>query len=137
MLYRNKKKNDINRGKWIGVGGKVEAGETDDQCMLREVKEETGLTVERWSFKGMIKFIYDQSLCEEMALFTADQVSGQLTKSCSEGVLKWTPRNQIMELSLWEGDRIFLKELLEGKEHINWTFVYQGDHLIDCWRSGD
>ena len=134
MLYRNKKEEDANQGKWIGVGGKVEEGESFEQCVMREVFEETGLTLTEYSFKGIVQFESDVYENESMALYVGHQFTGSLLENCNEGTLKWIPKNQILDLNLWEGDRIFLKDLLENKQSVNMTLVYQGDKLVECVR---
>lgn len=130
MLYRNKKKQDPNAGKWIGVGGKLEPGETPEMCLLREVREETGLELTAYEARGIIYFRSDVWEDEVMYLYTATGFQGTLTRDCSEGELRWIPFEEIMDLSLWEGDRIFLKALLENKRNIQMTLQYQGDKLM-------
>ena len=110
MLHRIKKEHDENAGKWIGVGGKFEEGESPEDCMLREVKEETGLSLLSWRFRGIITFSYGSWETEYMHLFTADSFSGQLI-DCDEGVLKWVDKDELLSLPLWEGDKVFLKLL--------------------------
>ena len=131
MLYRNKKKNDLNEGKWIGIGGKIEPGETPEECMLREIYEETGIHLPSSKFHGIIHFRSDKE-DEEMYLYSASLNDFPLLKECSEGELAWIPKSQIMSLSLWEGDRMFLKKLVDGEEHIEMLLRYQGDSLIEC-----
>ncbi len=131
MLHRIKKQNDENAGKWIGVGGKVEQGESPDECVVREVLEETGLRLTHYIFKGVITFISDLYEDEYMMLYEADAYSGEVAENCSEGVLAWVPAGDVLQLPLWEGDRYFLKPLLEGKDRISMKLVYQGDHLTE------
>ncbi|MBQ7918787.1 MAG: NUDIX domain-containing protein [Lachnospiraceae bacterium] len=131
MLYRNKKENDPNEGKWIGVGGKLEDGETPDRCVVREVQEETCLVLTDYTYHGVVHFQSDKWCDEEMYLYTATGFTGEVDFDCSEGMLKWIPKKDIMELSLWEGDRIFLQYLLEGKKDIDLTLVYQGAELVE------
>ncbi len=130
MLYRNKKKRDVNAGKWIGVGGKLEPGETPEQCLLREVYEETGLTLTKYLFNGIIRFESEGWETEDMYLYTGLEFAGEL-KECSEGELRWIPKEEIMNLQLWEGDRIFLKELLAGKTGLHLHLKYRGDLLVE------
>lgn len=111
MLHRVKKVNDLNHDKWIGVGGKFEPGESPDECLLREVREETGLTLTDYRCRGVVTFLSDVWEAEYMYLFTADGFTGELA-DCDEGTLEWIPTAQVMALPTWEGDRIFL-ELLE------------------------
>ncbi|MCQ2517576.1 MAG: 8-oxo-dGTP diphosphatase [Lachnospiraceae bacterium] len=134
MLYRNKKPNDVNGGKWIGVGGKLEENESPTECMIREVREETGLTVTGYTFLGVITFVSDTWDNEEMFLYKCDSFEGELTEDCPEGELKWIPKEDIMNLSLWEGDRYFLKDICEGKERIMLKLSYHGDELVEVKR---
>lgn len=131
MLYRNKKENDPNEGKWIGVGGKLEDGETPDKCVVREVREETGLVLTDYTYHGMVHFRSDLWCDEEMYLYTASGFEGEVNFDCDEGMLKWIPKEQVMDLSLWEGDRVFLKYLLEGRRDMDLTLVYQGEKLVE------
>ena len=108
MLHRTAKANDENHNKWIGVGGHFEKGESPEDCLLREVKEETGLTLTSYKFRGIVTFVFDEKPAEYMCLFTADGFTGTLS-SCNEGELAWIDKSKILELELWEGDRIFLK----------------------------
>ena len=112
MLYRNKKKNDYNHGKWIGVGGHIEDGEAPDQALIREIKEETGLDVLSYKLVGEIEFI-DTDFSELMYLYIVDNYSGNLIE-CDEGDLKWIPKNDILKLNLYEGDKLFLERLLNN-----------------------
>lgn len=130
MLHRIKKEHDFNHGKWIGVGGKFEADETPEECLLREVFEETGLTLTSYQFRGIITFLSDEWEGEYMHLFTADKYEGALC-DCNEGVLAWIPKNEVMNLRLWEGDRIFLKELLENDRFFSLKLRYEGDTLAE------
>ena len=129
MLHRTKKKNDVNEGKWIGVGGKLEAGETPEECVNREVFEETGLKLSSYSFRGIINFASEGWEDEKIYLYTSDSFLGELTE-CKEGVLEWIKENDIFSLNLWEGDRIFLKRLLEGGPFFTLNLSYKGDELI-------
>ena len=131
MLLRNKKQNDLNEGKWIGVGGKLKPCEAPDECLLREVKEETGLTLTEYAFKGIITFVSDRWEDEQMFLYEATGYEGELITDCPEGELKWIPAGQIMDLPLWAGDRAFLKPMLEGKSDIRMRLSYVGDDLAD------
>lgn len=130
MLHRTKKKNDLNTGKWIGVGGKFEADETPEECLLREVYEETGLTLTGYRFRGVVTFLSDQWEGEYMHLFTANKYEGTLC-DCNEGELAWVPKNDILKLNLWEGDHIFLRELLENDRFFSLRLSYTGDTLTD------
>ncbi len=129
LLFRNKKENDLNEGKWIGVGGKCEPGETPEQCVRRETLEETGLTLGKVCCRGVVHFRSDTWEDEEMYLYTSEEFSGELDENCAEGTLAWVPEDQVMSLPMWEGDRLFLPELLEGAAAIEMTVVYEGDRL--------
>lgn len=134
MMHRTKKEEDINEGKWIGVGGHFEAEESPEDCLLREVKEETGLTLTSYRLRGIITFAYDGWGCEYMHLYTADAFEGTLTNdqmnSCDEGVLRWIPKDKILDLELWEGDKIFLDLLLKDRGMFSMKLKYHGDDLI-------
>ncbi len=137
MLYRNKKKNDPNAGKWIGVGGKFEAGETADQCLIREVKEETGLTLNSFRKRGVIGFVSDEWEDEEMHLYTSDDFTGDVDFDCNEGDLKWIDIKKIPALNLWEGDRVFLQKLLNDELYFEITLHYEGEKLVSVTRGND
>ena len=127
MLHRIKKKDDVNRDKWIGIGGKFEHGESPEECMLREFKEETGLTLKAYAYRGIVTFVSEE-WCEYMHLFTATEVSGCL-RECDEGTLEWVPQERIPELPAWEGDRIFLRLLQERESFFSLKLVYEGERL--------
>ena len=130
MLLRNKKQQDENKGKWIGVGGHFEEGESPQECVLREVYEETGLTLTEYKFRGIVTFVSDEWGTEYMHLFTATGFTGEL-KECNEGTLKWIPKSEILDLNLWEGDRAFLKLLFEETEFFSMKLTYKGDELVE------
>ena len=134
MMHRISKKNDINQGKWIGVGGHFEENESPEECLLREVKEETGLTLTSYTLRGIITFISNGWGCEYMHLYTADGYEGTLTDeqmdACGEGILRWIPKERILDLELWEGDRIFLDYLLNKQGFFSMKLEYQGDKLV-------
>ena len=163
-MFRGKKPNDPNAGKWIGIGGKFEEGESPDECMLREVREETGLLLTEYHFHGIIRFRSDAWEYEDMYLYSAKapagaaggpgktsegiaegsgvksecaaggpdvKSEGAALKDCSEGELSWIDKEQIMELPLWEGDRLFLKKMLDGEETIEMTLQYEGETLVN------
>lgn len=138
MMHRISKKNDLNKGKWVGVGGHFLEGESPEECLLREVKEETGLTLTAYRFRGIVTFVSDQWGCEYMHLYTADAFAegpDQIRlEDCPEGVLRWIPKSQVPQLPLWEGDRIFLKLLLEEQHFFSLKLVYQGDTLVE-WKT--
>lgn len=108
MLHRTKKEQDENAGKWVGVGGKLEPGESPDACLVREVKEETGFTLHGWRFRGVVSFLSDIYEAEQMFLFTSEDFSGVLHE-CDEGELAWVEKEKVPGLPLWEGDRVFLR----------------------------
>ena len=129
MLHRTKKENDLNEGKWIGVGGKFEKGETPEECLLREVKEETGLTLIKYRLRAVITFILNEWGTEYMYLFTANEFSGEL-RECNEGDLQWVDKKDILKLNIWNGDKIFLKKLIEEDNFFTLKVVYDGDRLV-------
>ena len=108
MLHRVKKENDLNQDKWIGIGGKFEDKESPEECNAREVKEETGLTLDRAKYRGIVTFVSDKWETEFMHIFTADRFSGEII-DCDEGELCWVEKSRLYSLPLWEGDKIFLK----------------------------
>lgn len=136
MLHRIKKKNDINQGKWIGVGGKFEPGESPDECLLREAREETGLTLTSWRCRGVVTFLSDVGEGEYMYLFTADGFTGELI-TCDEGELQWVPREFLNTLPHWEGDKIFLDLMWAGAPFFLLTLRYRGDTLEEAVLNGE
>ena len=130
MLLRNKKENDCNEGKWIGVGGKFEGNETSDECLCREVLEETGLVLTDYHFHGIVYFLNTVWEDEAMYLYTATGFDGTPDYNCDEGELRWIDKSEIMKLNLWEGDRIFLEKLINGEDRIDMTLNYDGERLI-------
>lgn len=138
MLHRVKKENDASHGKWIGVGGKCEADESPDECMLREVKEETGLDITEWHYRGIVTFISDTWPNEYMHLFTATAWRGEPDMSIDdEGTLAWIPKTGLMDLNLWEGDRIFLRLLLDGATpFFSLKLVYEHDEMTSATLNG-
>ena len=132
MLYRNKKENDLNQGKWVGVGGKFLEGETPDECLVREVYEETGLTLTKYHLHGVVTFVSDTWDNEYMFLYSATGFRGELNRDCREGTLQWVPKEKLLSLPMWEGDPYFLKPLLEGQTNINMKVIYRGDVLTEC-----
>ena len=135
MLHRVTKKNDINHDKWIGVGGHFEHGESPEECLLREVKEETGLTLLNYKFRGIVTFVSDDDPAEYMCLYTADEFEGEL-KECDEGVLEWVPFDKIPSLELWEGDRVFLDLLKKNAPLFSLKLVYKNGALIQTVLNG-
>lgn len=140
MLHRVLKKNDINKDKWIGVGGHFEKGESPEDCLLREVKEETGLILTAYQFRGIITFVFSsqgkETDTEYMCLYTADEYEGELI-SCSEGNLEWINKKDIFSLNLWEGDKLFFRLLEEGRPFFSLKLVYQDDELREAVLDGE
>ena len=136
MLHRVSKKNDINKDKWIGVGGHFMANESPEDCLLREVKEETGLTLTSYRFRGIVTFITDElEEAEYMHLYTADEFEGSLIP-CNEGTLEWVPKQDIYNLNLWEGDFIFHRLLDEDAPFFSLKLCYNGDQLTGAILNG-
>ena len=136
MLHRVKKQQDENAGKWIGVGGKFEEGESPEECARREVREETGLALEEVRPRGIVTFVSDQWGTEYMHLFTSTRFSGTL-HACDEGELAWVPVSQVTKLELWEGDRIFLDLLARDVPFFSLKLVYEGDSLCTAILDGN
>lgn len=126
MLHRTVKKNDVNKDKWIGVGGHFEKQESPEECLLREVKEETGYTLTSYRFRGLITFVYGEDVTEYMSLFTADGYEGEQIP-CDEGQLEWVDKKAVYDLNIWEGDKIFFRLLEERKEFFSLKLVYNTD----------
>lgn len=129
MLHRIKKKNDLNQDKWVGVGGKLEENESPEECLVREVREETGLTLTCWRYCGIVTFVSDRWEGEYMHLYTADGFTGQLT-DCNEGVLEWVPKERVRLLPQWEGDRIFFRLMEQNVPFFSLKLQYEGDRLV-------
>lgn len=137
MLHRVKKESDVNRDKWIGIGGKFEDNETPDECLLREAKEETGLTLTNWQCRGVVTFLTNGPWDGEyMYLFTADGFEGEL-KECDEGDLCWVKRDFLDSLPTWEGDRIFLDLLWQNAPFFLLKLRYDGDVLVEAVLNGN
>lgn len=128
MLHRIKKSHDVNKDKWIGVGGKFEADESPEECLFREVKEETGLTLTSWRLRGVITFLCTGWESEYMFLYTADGYEGTIGE-CPEGTLEWVKKSEIENLNLWEGDKIFFRLLNEDAPFFSLKLSYEGDTL--------
>lgn len=135
MLHRVKKKNDINHDKWIGVGGKFEDRESPEDCILREVKEETGLTLTDYRFRGIVTFTSDRDETEYMHLFTATGWTGELIE-CDEGNLEWVPKSRVQDLPIWEGDKLFFRLLEEERPFFSLKLCYEGDTLVSAALDG-
>ena len=134
MLHRVKKENDINKDKWIGIGGKFLPGETPEECVLREALEETGLILTSYQYRGIVDFSADGTE-EQMYLFTADGFAGSL-KECDEGDLQWVSRDFLYNLPMWEGDKIFLDLLWQDAPFFRLSLHYEGDRLITATLNG-
>ena len=135
MLHRVTKKNDINHDKWIGVGGHFEFSESPEDCLLREVREETGLTLKNFKFRGIVTFVSDDDEAEYMCLYTSDDFEGNLIE-CDEGKLEWVPFEKIESLELWEGDKIFLRLLHTDAPFFSLKLVYKNGNLVQKFLDG-
>lgn len=129
FMLRNKEKNDLNEGKWIGIGGHIEPGESKEEALIREVKEETGFTINSFKYRGEILFI-NNDYQEIMYVFTSDDFSGEMIE-CDEGELSWIDKDKILDLNLWEGDRYFLKPLLNSDKMIKFEMIYKDKELVE------
>ena len=130
MLHRIKKENDINEGKWIGVGGHVEEGESPTEAIIREVREETGLILNSCRLRGVLTFVQNKTFTEYIFLYTSDEYSGELIEECDEGVLGWIDKDKVIDINIWDGDRIFLDMLRTTDEFFSIKYEYEGDKLI-------
>ena len=129
MLYRNKKEKDINKNKFIGIGGHVEEGETPDVTLIREVKEETGLNLLSFIKRGIVYFVLN-GYVEEMHVYTSNNFEGEMIE-CNEGELIWINKNEVLNLPIWAGDKYFLKHLLEDDKYFTMKLVYEDDNLVE------
>ena len=136
MLHRTKKENDCNHDKWIGIGGKFEEGESPEECALREAKEETGLTLTSYRYRGIVTFVSDRWEPEYMHLFTADGFEGVL-RDCDEGELAWIKKEDLLALPAWEGDKIFLRLLDEDVPFFSLKLRYEGETLAEAKLNGE
>ena len=135
MLHRTKKLNDENHDKWIGVGGKFEDRESPEDCMKREVLEETGLSITEFRYRGIVTFVSDEYPTEYMHLFTCSDWTGE-EKECDEGELAWIEKERLLSLPMWEGDRIFLALLDTDAPFFSLKLVYRGEHLCEAVLDG-
>lgn len=133
MMHRVKKEHDINRDKWIGVGGHFEPDETPEECLLREVCEETGLMLDRFALRGIITFMSDKWQTEYMFLYTADRFHGDFIgrDACREGTLEWVDKDAVYDLPIWEGDKIFFRLMREQRPVFSLKLRYVGDTLVE------
>ncbi len=135
MLHRVSKDKDVNKDKWIGVGGHFEENESPEECLLREVREETGLTLTAYRFRGLVTFMSDKWQTEYMCLYTADGFEGELAE-CDEGVLTWVPKKDLNKLNLWQGDLIFFRLLEEDSGFFSLKLRYEGNTLREAVLNG-
>ncbi|MDD6095329.1 MAG: 8-oxo-dGTP diphosphatase [Clostridia bacterium] len=135
MLHRVKKENDENAGKWVGIGGNLEAGESPEDCLVREVREETGLLLSEYTFRGLITFVSDLWGTEYMCLFTGKSDTREVIE-CSEGNLKWVDDRELETLPMWEGDRVFFNLLKEERPFFSLKLRYEGEKLAEITVDG-
>jgi len=135
MLHRTMKENDLNHDKWIGIGGKFEDKESPEDCVIRETLEETGLTLTSYQYRGIVTFVSDKWETEYMHLFTADGFEGELIE-CDEGELDWIAKDKLLELTLWEGDKIFLRLIDTPCPFFSLKLVYRGEELTEAVLDG-
>ncbi|MBQ4258575.1 MAG: 8-oxo-dGTP diphosphatase [Clostridia bacterium] len=128
MIHRTKKKNDANAGKYIGVGGHFEEGESPEDCICREVLEETGLTLLSLSYRGIVTFVSDQWETEYVHVFTSNRFEGNL-HPCDEGELRWIERKKLFDYPMWEGDAVFLRLIEKNAPFFSLKLTYEGDVL--------
>ena len=129
MMHRTKKVNDENHDKWIGIGGKFNDGESPYECAVRETFEETGLTLLLAKLRGIVTFVSDEWGTEYMFVYTSDGFKGDL-KECDEGSLEWIKKEDTLNLPIWEGDRLFLKMLIDNAPFFEMKLVYRGEKLV-------
>ena len=130
MLHRTKKENDLNKDKWIGVGGKFEDKESPEECVVREVKEETGLTLNSYKLRCVVTFVSNEWETEYMYVYTSNDFTGELI-DCNEGELEWIEKEKVRDMPTWEGDKIFLDRILEDTPFFTAKVEYEGDKLVD------
>ena len=135
MRHRVKKENDVNKEKGVGIGGHFEEDESPEECLLREVREETGLQLISYRFRGIVTFISDRWDTEYMHLFTADRFSGIIAE-CDEGELCWVEKSKVYDLPIWEGDKIFFHLLEEREDFFSLKLRYEGEKLVEAILDG-
>ena len=135
MLHRTKKADDYNHDKWVGIGGHIEPGETARDCVLREVWEETGLQLLDCAYRGIVRFRSDSYEPEDMHLFSATSFTGEII-DCDEGDLAWIDKGDLLRLTMWEGDKVFLKLLDTRQDFFDLTLTYHGDALAGATLDG-
>lgn len=135
MLHRTKKKNDQSHDKWLGIGGKFEDRESPEDCALREIKEETGLIVTGYKYRGIVTFVSDEWETEYMHLFTVTEFEGDIIE-CDEGDLEWIKKEDMLKLPMWEGDRIFLGLIASDAPFFSLKLEYIGDRLMSAVLNG-
>lgn len=129
MLHRTKKEHDINKEKWLGIGGKLEEKESPEECIIREVKEETGLSLKKYELRCLLTFTSTCYETEYIYVFTSNDFEGELIE-CNEGDLQWIEKEKIMDLNLWEGDKLFIKKIQKDNSFFTMKFEYDGDKLL-------
>lgn len=129
MLHRTKKKNDINKDKWIGIGGKFEENESPEECITREVKEETGLHLKSYQLRCIVTYVSTNWETEYMYVFTSSEFKGNIIE-CNEGDLQWVDKNEVTKLNIWEGDKIFIEKIQKDNKFFTVKFEYDGDKLL-------
>lgn len=134
MMFRNKKENDMNRGKYIGVGGHIEEDETKGQALVREVAEETSLILKSYRYRAKLTFLNDDYK-EIMHLYTSKDFTGEVNENCREGDLVWVDKDQVLKLPLWEGDRAFLEVMENTDDYFEMTLAYKQDKLVSVERT--
>lgn len=135
MMHRVKKEKDMNKDKWIGVGGHFEEGESPEECLIREVREETGLELTNWKLRGIITFVTDVYEPEYMFLYTADGYTGEIS-DCDEGTLEWVKKSDVYDLPIWEGDKVFFRLLEEREEFFSLKLRYESEKLVEAVLDG-